>query len=58
MINILIPLGGKSEFFNSPEYVYPKALIEICGKTMIQRVIENFAEIEDKHYIFVINQDD
>jgi NDP-sugar pyrophosphorylase family protein len=58
MINILIPLGGKSEFFNSPEYVYPRALIEIRGKTMIQRIIENFAEIKDKHYIFVINQDD
>ena len=58
MINILIPLGGKSDFFNSVEYVYPRSLIEISGKTMIQRVIENYAEIDDKHFIFVINQDD
>jgi dTDP-glucose pyrophosphorylase len=58
MINILIPLGGKSEFFNSIEYVYPRPLIEIGGKTMIQRIIENFAEIENKHFIFVVNQSD
>lgn len=58
MINILIPLGGKSDFFNSMEYVYPRTLIEIRGKTMIQRVIENYSSIEDKHFIFVINQED
>jgi len=58
MINILIPLGGKSDFFNSSEYQYPKSLIEIQGKTMIQRVIENYAEIEHKKFIFVVNQTD
>jgi NDP-sugar pyrophosphorylase family protein len=58
MINILIPLGGKSDFFNSAEYLYPRSLIEISGKTMIQRVIENYAEIDNKHFIFVVNQDD
>ena len=58
MINILIPLGGKSDFFNSAEYVYPRSLIEISGKTMIQRIIENYAEIDEKHFIFVINQED
>ena len=58
MINILIPLGGKSGFFNASDYIYPRSLIEINGKTMIQRIIENYTEIEDKHFIFVINQED
>jgi dTDP-glucose pyrophosphorylase len=58
MINILIPLAGKSDFFNSAEYVFPRSLIEILGKTMIQRVIENYSEFDDKHFIFIVNQDD
>lgn len=58
MVNILIPMGGKSEFFDSHEYVYPRSLIEIHGKTMIQRVIENYAELDDKNFIFVVNQVD
>jgi len=58
MINILIPMSGKSNFFDSQEYIYPKSLIEIQGKTMIQRVIENYADFDDKHFIFVISQAD
>jgi len=58
MINILIPMGGKSDFFDSPEYVYPRSLIEIQGKTMIQRIIENYTEFDNKHCIFVANQAD
>lgn len=58
MINILIPMGGESEFFNSNEYVYPISLIEIHGKTMIQRIIENYAGFDNKHFIFVTKQAD
>ena len=58
MINILIPLAGKSDFFNSAEYVFPRSLIEILGKTMIQRIIENYSEFDDKHFIFIVNQED
>ena len=59
MINILLPMVGKSPFFDSPQYHFPKPLIEIKGKTMIQMVIENLNVIDDdKQYIFVINQID
>lgn len=59
MITILIPLGGKSNFFDSPEYQYPKPLIEINGKPMIQLIIENFASIYDeKKFIFIVKKTD
>lgn len=56
MINILIPMGGTSSFFDPQEYHYPKHLIEVKGKTIIQRVIENYSDYKEKHFIFVINK--
>jgi NDP-sugar pyrophosphorylase family protein len=59
MINILIPLAGSNQFFNEAEYPYPKPLIEINNKTMIEHVINNFDTIkEEKKFIFVINSSD
>lgn len=59
MIHILIPLAGKSLFFDSAEYPFPKPLIEIKNKLMIQWVIENFSDIqEEKEFIFVVNKED
>lgn len=57
--NILIPLAGPSQFFNKEEFVFPKPLIEINGKTMIQHVIENLNRIKSKkHFIFIVNAED
>jgi len=59
MINILIPLAGSNQFFNESEYPYPKPLIEINDKTMIEHVINNFDNIkEEKQFIFIVNSDD
>lgn len=59
MINILIPLAGANQFFNESEYPYPKPLIEINDKTMIEQVINNFDTIKDeKQFIFIVNSDD
>jgi dTDP-glucose pyrophosphorylase len=59
MINILLPMAGKSPFFDSPQYYFPKPLVEISGTTMIQMVIDNLNMIDDdKQYIFVVNQVD
>lgn len=58
-MNILIPLGGISTFFESDEYPYPKPFIEICGSLMIELVIRNFAHIKEPHrFIFVIQKAD
>jgi len=59
MINILIPLAGKNQFFSEAEYPYPKPLIEINGKTMIEHVIGNFNGLkQQKQFIFIVNNED
>lgn len=58
MINILIPMAGKKQFLDESKYIYPKPLIEICGKTMIELVIENFKSIKEKKFIFILQHDD
>ena len=59
MINILIPLAGKNQFFPESEYPFPKPLIEFNGKTMIEHIIDNFSTIEkEKQFIFIVNSDD
>jgi dTDP-glucose pyrophosphorylase len=59
MLNVLIPLGSASQFFENPVYVYPKPLIDILGKPMIQHVIENLLQISlPKRFIFVVRDED
>lgn len=40
-MNILIPMAGEGSRFNDVGYVLPKPLIDVNGKPMVQRVIEN-----------------
>lgn len=59
MINILIPLAGKNQFFPEAEYPFPKPLIEFNGKTMIEHIIDNFSTIQkNKQFIFIVNSED
>lgn len=59
MLNILVPLGAQSMFFNTPDYPFPKPLIEINGKPMIQHVIDNLSTIaEEKRFIFILRDED
>ncbi len=58
-MNLVIPIASNSKFFNIEEYGYPKPLIEIMGKPMIQHVIENLTrETEFKKIIFIVKQDE
>ncbi|RAZ39386.1 glycosyltransferase family 2 protein [Campylobacter hyointestinalis] len=58
MINIVIPLAGKSNFFKEDEIIFPKPFVEICGKTMIEMLIDNYKEITNKQFIFILKDDD
>ena len=61
MFQILIPLAGGNAFFADPaEYQFPKPLIEINGRPMIQLVFENLQRIERKEikYVFIVREED
>tara|TARA_B100001057_G_C22829652_1_gene942870 strand:- start:849 stop:2228 length:1380 start_codon:yes stop_codon:yes gene_type:complete len=54
-LNILIPMAGKGSRFSEKGYVFPKPLIEIKGKPMIQVVVENINI--DANYIFIVQKE-
>ena len=54
-INVLIPMAGKGSRFAQAGYTFPKPLIEINKKPMIQWVIESL-NIQG-NYIFIIQKD-
>ena len=53
-MNILIPMAGKGKRFQDVGYTLPKPLIDVDGKPMIQRVVENLP-IKGK-YIFLVQK--
>ncbi len=59
MLKIIIPIAGSSESFYKAGYNYPKPLIEIQNKLMIEHALENPSKIEVPHqFIFIIKNED
>jgi HAD superfamily hydrolase (TIGR01509 family) len=54
-LNVLIPMAGLGSRFSSAGYTFPKPLIEVHGKPMIQVVVENLNI--DAHYIFIVQKE-
>lgn len=54
-MNVIIPMAGHGSRFAQAGYVFPKPLIEVNGKPMIQVVVENL-NIE-AHYIFLVQKE-
>jgi len=54
-LNVLIPMAGAGSRFAQAGYTFPKPLIEVRGKPMIQVVVENL-NIE-ANYIFLVQKD-
>ena len=53
-LNVLIPMAGAGSRFVDAGYVFPKPLIEVDGKPMIQVVVENLNI--DANYIYVVQK--
>lgn len=53
-LNVLIPMAGAGSRFEKAGYTFPKPLIEVGGKPMIQVVVENLGL--DANYIFVVQK--
>jgi len=54
-LNILIPMAGKGSRFEQAGYTFPKPLIDIKNKPMIQIVIDSLGI--SAHYIFVVRKE-
>jgi HAD superfamily hydrolase (TIGR01509 family) len=53
-LNVLIPMAGAGSRFEKVGYTFPKPLIEVNGKPMIQVVVENLNI--DANYIYVVQK--
>lgn len=54
-LNILIPMAGLGSRFSQQGYTFPKPLIDVRGKPMIQLVVENLNI--DANYIFIVQKE-
>ena len=53
-MNVLIPMAGAGSRFEKAGYTFPKPLIEINGKPMIQIVVENLNV--DANFIYIVQK--
>ena len=53
-MNVLVPLAGAGSRFSEKGYVFPKPLVEIKGKPMIEVVVNNLNI--DANYIFIVQK--
>jgi len=56
-MNILIPLAGAAKRFKEAGHTFPKTLVQVIDKPMIQWVIENLS-LPKAQFTFVINKSD
>ena len=54
-MNILIPMAGAGSRFSSAGYTFPKPLIEVMGKPMIQVIVNNINI--DAKYTYVVQKE-
>jgi beta-phosphoglucomutase-like phosphatase (HAD superfamily)/dTDP-glucose pyrophosphorylase len=53
-LNVVIPMAGAGSRFEKAGFTFPKPLIEVRGKPMIQVVVENLGL--DAKYIFIVQK--
>lgn len=56
-LNIVIPLSGEGTSFQNAGYTFPKPLIDIKGKPMIQLVIENLKPKTQHKFILICKKE-
>lgn len=54
-MKILIPMAGEGSRFAKERFTFPKPLIEVNGRPMIQKVVENLDFISE--YIFLVRKE-
>tara|TARA_A200000113_G_C8849969_1_gene349916 strand:+ start:296 stop:1033 length:738 start_codon:yes stop_codon:yes gene_type:complete len=54
VLNIVIPMAGRGSRFANVGYEMPKPLIDVHGKPMIERVIDNLTPDCNHRFIFIV----
>ena len=57
MIRVVIPMGGEGKKFIERGYTFPKPLVEITGKPMIEIVVNNVRPREDHQFVFLCREE-
>jgi NDP-sugar pyrophosphorylase family protein len=57
MLKIVVPMGGEGRRFVEQGYTFPKPLIEIDGRPMIELVAQNISPQEPHEFIFICRQE-
>lgn len=56
-LNIVVPMAGRGSRFQEAGYTFPKPLIEVKGKTMIEVVTNNLKPKCDYRFIFICQKE-
>ena len=57
MINIVIPMAGRGSRFAKARYEFPKPLIDVNGRPMIEVVTQNIAPKRQHRFIYICQQE-
>lgn len=57
-MKVLVLLAGDSKNFENQGYIFPKFLIEVDGKPLLQKVIENITTLRDSEFIFIVQKEE
>ena len=56
-LNIVIPMAGRGQRFQDAGYAFPKPLIDVNGKTMIELVVNNIKPQIPHRFIFICQKE-
>ncbi len=57
VLNIVIPMAGRGSRFVNAGYTFPKPLIEIKGKPMIELIVDNLRPKCQHKFIFIVQRE-
>lgn len=57
MIRIVVPMGGAGRQFVERGYTFPKPLVELGGRPLVEWVVQNLTPSEPHEFIFICRQE-
>ncbi len=57
-MNIVVPMAGSDQLFKESGYNFPKNLIEISDKPLIQHVFESLNKVNNASFTFIIKKEE